>query len=373
MARLSIVVYSDIHHHYWQNGITEDDIMKIEDSVADLAKLTEADLILFGGDAFHLNNPPSSIRDNVDRAVYEQSRVCETARLLGNHDREMRSMHSAHSSSHLRYFKTDHRVTTMDQAQDYHFPRIGLTITAVPAGHRILTVRSRASSFHICAFHDILTGSVHDNGMKEAKGVSPDLFDVPEFDLVLGGDNHVPQKLDLKNVPGWYIGAPCQHDWGDSGQDRGIVSITLEEEMRLEHRAKVVDFIRVPGGGPDFVKKTIEVTSLDTAENTYINDPTLKGNIVKIILKGDARLLSSATRMQTLEKAILTKSGARQLKIITEPTVTFKELIPALKDSKTPEDDWKAYIASGKVDLNGVDPDVLIAMGLELLRNTGRG
>ena len=64
--------------------------------------------------------------------------------------------------------------------------------------------------------------------------------------------------------------------------------------------------------------------------------------------------------------------GARQLQIITEPTVVFKELIPAMKDSKTPEDDWKAYVAAGKLDMTGLDPDVLIAIGLDIVRTSRR-
>lgn len=362
-------VYSDIHHHYWQNGLTEDDIIKLEFEVLKLANLYGAKTILFGGDAFQAHNPPSSLRNNVDKAIMAQSASYEVIRLVGNHDREMKSMHSAHAGSHLGLLNTTQSVTVMDTARDYSFPELGLTITAVPAGHGIHTPGPRAFVFHICVFHDILTGSVHDNGMKEAKGVSPDVFDIPGFDLVLGGDNHVPQKIEFKNTRGWYIGAPCQHDWGDSDQDRGFIILTLESHA---DGVGIVDFNRVSSTSPKFIKKSMMVTNLTDVENVYANDSSLKGNVVKIILQGDARILANAQKVQLLEKTILARSGARQLKIITESTVTFKELIPAMKDSKTPEDDWKAYVAAGKLDMTGINPDTLIEIGLDIIRASRR-
>jgi DNA repair exonuclease SbcCD nuclease subunit len=366
---LSMICYSDIHHHYWQNGLTEADIMELEVDVNDLAKVYGAKAILFGGDAFQAHNPPSSLRHNVDAAVRAQAVGRQVIRLVGNHDRELGSMHSAHAGSHLEWLNTPNKVTVMDQAGHYIFPDLGLSIVAVPAGHGMPRVEARVSSFRLCVFHDILTGSVHDNGVKEAKGVDPAVFDIPGFDLVLGGDNHVPQQIDFQYTRGWYIGAPCQHDWGDSGQERGFIAITLEAR---QEGVGIVDFNRIPSHSPKFIKKMMAISSLTEVENTYVNDPSLKNNIIKIILQGDAKILSDVQKIQLLEKSIMSSSGARQLKIITEPTVMFKELIPAMKDSKTPEDDWKAYVAAGKLDMTGLDPDTLVEIGLDIIRTSRR-
>jgi DNA repair exonuclease SbcCD nuclease subunit len=278
-------------------------------------------------------------------------------------------MHSAHAGSHLEWLDTPNKVTVMDKAGHYLFPELDLSIMAVPAGHGMPRVEARVSSFRICAFHDILTGSVHDNGMKEAKGVDPAVFDRPEFDVVLGGDNHVPQSLYMTNTRGWYIGAPCQHDWGDAGQDRGFIAMTLEVRPK---GISVVDFNRIPSRSPKFIKKTMVVSNMSEVENAYATDTSLKDNIVKIILQGDAKVLADIQKVQLLEKLIMARSGARQLRVITEPTVVFKELIPAMKDSKTPEDDWKAYVAAGKLDMTGLNPDVLIEIGLDIIRTSRR-
>jgi DNA repair exonuclease SbcCD nuclease subunit len=366
---LAFIAYSDIHHHYWQNGLTEADIMELEVDVHDLAKVYGAKAILFGGDAFQAHNPPSSLRHNVNVSIRTQAETCQVIRLVGNHDRELGSMHSAHAGSHLEWLNTPHKVTVMDRSGHYLFPDLGLSIVAVPAGHGMPRVEARVSSFRLCVFHDILTGSVHDNGVKEAKGVDPAVFDRGEFDLVLGGDNHVPQILPFINTQGWYIGAPCQHDWGDTGQERGFIAITLEARSE---GVEVVDFNRIPSHAPKFIKHAMMVTNLGDVAVRFIADPTLKGNIIKIILQGDARVLSDTQRIQSLEKDILSNTGARQVRVITEPTVVFKELIPALKDSKTPEDDWKAYVASGKVDMTGLNPDTLLEFGLNIIRNTRR-
>jgi DNA repair exonuclease SbcCD nuclease subunit len=372
MKSLSFLSYSDIHHHQFDNGLTLEDSIAIEDQVIEIATQNNVDAILFGGDTYLLRNPPFTVRAAGDRALVKQAKRFRSFRLLGNHDREAKNAHSGHAAMHLREFQDSLKmpVTIMDQCGTYYFDDESgrrAAIHAYPAGHDPTTAFViDPNDINICVFHDMLIGSWQQNAVQALHGLDPSLFDRAAYDLVLGGDNHVQQKLNFVNTQGWYIGAPMQHNWGDAGQDRGFLLCNIAKDGT----ERLVTVTPIKALYPQFVKYELSVSSMQEIDDIVDRLPVRSGisDIYSITLKGNHDLLSKV-KLPKLQDKWVKQLKARSVMIVLEPVIVFKELIPELKRSKTPEDDWKAFVNSGKLDLDGMPPDQIIAMGLEVLHN----
>lgn len=370
------IAYTDIHHHAYDNGLTLDDTLGLEDQATKLANEYDAHLIIFNGDRFLSRNPSSSVRAAADRKMLlkvstgTRRVVCIT----GNHDRETKNAHSGHSMMNLQLFNNNNLVVLDERVRHRLIvDGVKLDIHAVPADQSLDTTPftfDATTDINICLFHNLVIGSWLQNGIKSPYGLDPKLLDLVEFDLVLGGDNHVHQQLDFKNNIGYYIGAPCQHNWGDVGQQRGFVTFSIVSDGT----GSVVDVSFVPSIHPKFinVKRTIDADS----KSQLLIDGVLKeignGNIVRLVLNGDYTHITSLVRKpQELADKIKVASKSRLVEVITEPTITFKDIIPALKQTKTPAEDWQAYVHSGLLNIGSCDPERVLSMGLETLHSVG--
>lgn len=379
MIEFRAVAYSDIHYHHYDNGLTINDINNIEAEVLEAAREHQANIILHGGDWFQARNPLHSLRAMRDANLKKKAQEFQMALLLGNHDREGRSAHSGHALMHLPVFKESvPNVLIMDERKRYRLDpsnsdlKMVLDIHAVPAGHsiEIAPFEEAGADLNLCMFHDMIKGSWQQNGIEAKHGLDPAVLDLPWFDLVLGGDNHVAQELKLSNTKGYYIGAPCQHNWGDAKQDRGYVKITVIKDggtkwVDVQHiLTKTPKFIKIQAtiDTPESAKNIVKTVAGWNADNRYI------GNIVHITLMGDGALLSKI-KAHVLEDQLAKEVKARKVQVTIEPTIVVREMVPELRTTRTPDEDWQVYIRSGKLDLDGVSQDQVISMGLEVLYN----
>ena len=213
MQHLRLLCYSDIHHHAdYHNGLVEEDIERVESHVTRLAVQHGVHAVCFLGDRFFLRTPPHSTRARADAALKERAdHGIPQIILLGNHDRETKNAESSHAFSHIDIFHESLKdVIVMANRTAYliTLKDIEFIIHAVPAGHSIqakpfeddVVYSNVVDPIRICMFHDLLAGTFLQNGVKALNGMAPALVDRPAFDLVLGGDNHVPQRLPLTNV-----------------------------------------------------------------------------------------------------------------------------------------------------------------------------
>jgi DNA repair exonuclease SbcCD nuclease subunit len=370
-THLRLLAYSDIHYAHYNNGLTLDDIKAVDEKALEIGLERNVDAWLFGGDWFADKNPDSGLRAIRDQYLARKADYGCVAVLVGNHDRETKGMHSQHNLNHVDIWDRDANITIMNTAGDY---RIGsdLVITAVPAGHRFKPMQRR-NTFNLCMFHDIALGSIQQNGQKALHGFDLANLDSPDFHLVLGGDNHVHQKLEMSATRGYYIGASLQHNWGDRDQARGFMYI---EMLNQDNKTSIVQIEHIDSDAPRFIEiedyvgadRSFKQIEVDTVRKY---GDALEGHIIKMILKGDASQLCSISKISTLEKSIGNAIGVRSVKIITEPTTVVKELIPELKTTKTPIEDWKAFVNAGK--LSGIDPDILIREGEDIINVVENG
>lgn len=366
-ARVSFAVYTDIHHHQWDNGLTEADVLAIEDEVCALANERDVDFTLFGGDRFFWRNPISHVRAAADEKLKQHLARRPYLAIVGNHDREAKNAHSGHSMMHLPMLlgpQLAENLIIASEAGLYQPPQIpNVAFWICPAGQAaVFSPRPHAcvAQFSIGVFHDIMHGSDLGMGHKADFGLAVETLDKDYLDIVIGGDNHVHQQLPLTNTVGYYAGAPCQHNWGDVGQRRGFMHVVLEEGQppRVEH---------IVSKAPRFLKFVHTLT--DKAEAARLERlvlPEYAGNIVQIILKGGIEVLSKVDTTK-MEKKLRATANARQLTVISDPTVSFQAIIPELQQSRSPTEDWDAYVNSGKLDTQGAPLERIKQLGQEIL------
>lgn len=369
MAKTSFLAWSDIHMGEYTNGLTEGDILALEDEVVSHADNLNVDFLLFGGDRFVSRNPPSHTRALADQKMFEKTARWPVVALVGNHCREIKNAHSGHSMMHLpTLLPKNHRLLIIDEAgvYDYWDAVPDVEFHAIPAGQRGAwqpTERQSSRPFAIMLFHDIIRQSMMANGRPAEYGMDRAALDQPYYDIVIGGDNHVYQNLHFKNTIGYYVGAPAQHNWGDSGLERGYLHVILESGQPPS-----VQFIE--SSAPKFISQQMELSDTDTTSSVVdwckINIPSLRRNIIKISILGSLKQCSkiNATKVE----ASLESLGAKRAICITEPIITYKALIPDLMKVQPPEADWQAYIRSGKIDIKGLNPDHIEAVGLDILK-----
>lgn len=251
---------------------------------------------------------------------------------------------------------------------------IEFIIHAVPAGHSIqakpfeddVVYSNVVDPIRICMFHDLLAGTFLQNGVKALNGMAPALVDRPIFDLVLGGDNHVPQRLPLTNVKGWYIGAALQHNWGDANQERGYLLINIFKDKN----SKLIETEFIPSCGPQFYKVNVvgdDIDSYDDIFKVIAKEPRKPNAIYNVHLL--LQNIKHKINKEELEIYLAERLSARRVTVVLESHVVFKELVPELKTSQSIDQDWSIYVNSGKMDLGGEDPKTIEALGAEILRH----
>lgn len=357
---MKLLCYSDVHHGAYSNGLILADTLSIEDQVFDLAQGHDVDAVINCGDRFASRNPPSSVRIAADLKIQRIAAEFPIVLLIGNHCREAKNANSAHSSLYLTEMCDVNNLLICDTAGQVCHPKLpDVIFDVIPAGQMgQYQFGNDSRAYRICLFHDIIKGSHLSGGMRADHGVEPITLDRKEFTVAIGGDNHTPQDLNFKNTTGFYCGAALQHCWGDTGQDRGFVLV--------EFSGGDVKYTRIPSKSPKFICLSVDIQSKDDIKKLESDSDVTCDEIVRLKLTGDLKLLNSINT-EKLEKKMLIKNQSRAFKIIVEPTIAFKALVPALQNSKTPADNWTIYIESGHADSTGCDIERIKSMGNEIL------
>ena len=236
--QLKFIAYTDIHYSkLGARCITIDDCAQIEAAVHQRAGEWGADFTIFLGDRFLKREPEDETKVRADR-IFKQSFFREAKyhhyHLIGNHDWTTNNREWHTSESLLTMNAGGHNFMMMGEPNTYSYDYCDHLIHALPAGFTFdfSKYTPRPDLLNIFVFHDMLYGSkLDDDGKATAQsGLSMPEMDRAEFDLVLAGDIHVPQRIPFKNTQGMYLGAVMQRTMADSNRPRGWTEFTATQD-----------------------------------------------------------------------------------------------------------------------------------------------
>jgi DNA repair exonuclease SbcCD nuclease subunit len=353
MAKL--ILFSDLHAHPFKqyatilsNGMNS----RLMDAINCIAQVYEhaiavgADVVLFGGDLFHVRKTIPVVAFN---AVYEQMAKFVGSRIPvimihGNHDQADRvgNVHSIHAfRSFLEVIDkpgwNEVRCANGEELQLMAVPYIEnipqlqeavSTPCPHPGAHKLLLGHLGIQGAKVGA--DFVYTNPHDAALSD--------LNVSAFDAVFLGHYHEYQQL-ASNA--WYIGAPLQHNWGDRGSTRGFILYDTETRTH-EH---------IPLTAPKFVQLA-EGEELVGGQDGFV------------------RLVSSAPWTEVTREAARAKMGARSLEIVRpkDASLTATPQRMVIDPAQSPEEVLEKYVLSGATNLDGLDDNYLIQMGREIMR-----
>lgn len=355
---MQFLVYSDIHHDDYNNGITEADVVAVEDQVTQYAVQNQIQYVFFLGDWYRATNPNRSVIAVAEESWKRRSDAgITTIVLVGNHDRWTKSAESGHAFVSAGIYKTDLRnIQVIEDIREFDLEDVHFL--CIPSGYeRHSTIvnynRSRDCTL-IVLFHGLVAGSALANGGSAGSGIHPDVLRSLEADLIIGGDNHTHQRLDdLLNCVSLYVGAPLQHNWGDRGQTRGFWYINQCVGYTPEIRF-------IPSCSPRFVRKKLEaINDLDAITKvSALLDIELGGNkgIVEVTFMGKY----AASLDADLIENTISQLGSRRQRVIID-RVYEKTQIAGVAEAIQPEDKWNAHVAG--TNTKELNPVLLSEMG----------
>lgn len=384
---MRLVAFSDIHYADYSTGVTVADVASVERAVTDFCLSSGIGVCLFCGDRYLSHEPQDYVRVISDQEQkYRNDKGIITFSLVGNHDLYAKAPVSGHSNRHLQTVWGEFlpNIVVMDELKTYRHPGAPrLAVHAIPACFEWTDGLLAAFDFqpgevNVLVFHDLLKGSVldHVTEYRAPKGQRIDLIDDARFHVVLGGDVHLPQRLDFKSTRGGYVGAAIQQSRKDRGNARGWLVVDIEGTDGTV-MAKT-SYIESPA--PRFVDLTWDLDAHAGALPTVADiegsvdgsyEDTTRGNIVDIVLVG------SRERLEAVPSDWHQKLKAElQAKRVNPPMKRSKSGVPVLKRSavsaqKSPVDDFQAFLGSGRAALDGNDPERLLAKAAPILARLG--
>lgn len=359
---MRIVLFSDLHAHplkpyatVLENGMNSRlaDAISIIRQVRDVALSVNADLVLFGGDMFHVRR---HIAVRAFNAVYEAMAEFALEKIPivmihGNHDQADR------------------------QGADYSIYAFQTFCTVIgkPGWYEVGT---KSQSVHLCAV-PYMENIEHLRDVIEDKPVNLKVSSAPHPQLFLGHlgiqgakvgadfvyvNPHDPAITDLsmekfdagflghyhehQQLPAsgnfWYIGAPMHHTWGDRDDpNRGCVVYDTEKRS----------FQRVPLKAPEFIEVSAKAGPSRDLEDSYV------------------RVISDRVWSDDEREDFRQKSGARSVEVEQLSNGVQKAATPRLQiqPGSSYQDLVERYVRSGLVPADDLDPDYLMMLGLEIL------
>ena len=368
---MRLVAYADWHVCTTWPFLQLDDFEQVANRICQYTAEHKPDVVLFLGDRFRARQPRGEIRVVADAALrrlaYVQAEhgglvVC----LVGNHDRVSESVGAQDSYEHIRLFHDVlPNVTVIREPGTYPFSQgaVDWLFHALPTGYQYDATKyqSDPSRINVFGFHGLVGGAYFDPKgavvIENGTVVSLADLDSSAWDVVLGGDVHIPQKFRLTRTVGGYVGATLRLTEADVNDWRGFLDVSVEKGK--------VEITRVDGGGPWFAAVQLGV---DPA--TWPDPALLAGAIVIATLKGTAAELRAIPDVRVR----LHFEGARIVRVHRRFDHEAPAFIPAITAASTPLDDAVAYIRSS--DRTGLDEARLIAkartaLGAEPARKGG--
>jgi len=356
---MRVLLFSDLHAHQFKpysitlpNGINSrlQDTLDILNQIKVIAESNKVGLILFGGDLFHVRRV---INVQTFNLVFEAIarlkliRGIQIGLLVGNHDQSDRSggVHSIYAFGSM--------VEVMDRVgwQAFVVGQEQLNILAV------LYFTNKQTTLELIKNAGITTG----NGPVAMLGhfgvsgalvgsnfvmIDKELMELEDlhsdnFNQVFLGHYHETQQL-APNVR--YIGAPIQHNWGDSGQDRGC--------LLWDTNTNKVNFI--PLRYPHFVRMNLD-------ELEHLPNLKVKGDFIRVVCPAGCR----PKQEEELKEQML-NLGARTVEFVEETvevqTISHGPYQPGM-DMETM---IRNFVLSSNVPM---DDNMLIDTGLSLYQS----
>ena len=352
-----VALFSDLHGHPFkpyatvlENGMNSrlaDAVSCIEQVVQHCVK-EDVDLVLFGGDLFHVRR---TINVAAFNAVYEAMAKFSVhgiplVMIHGNHDQADRAgtQHSVHA------FRTFCNVVD-DPGWMMVSGKSGepYAIMAVPYMENVEQLRQVVTT--PCPMSKVPKLMLAHLGIQGAKVGSDFVYINPHdagvedlnceaFDAVYLGHYHLHQQI-APNA--WYIGAPLQHNWGDRDQWRGFLIYDAEAKTHRKIPLKAPKFVEVADWAPDF-------ETIDT-DDCYVR---LVSRDVWTEQRIDEMREILACRSLEIAAPKEKKSTKAEPRIEVKPGASFSEIMGQ-------------YVRSGVHATHGLDDDYLMQIGREIL------
>lgn len=359
---MDFIAYSDIHHDDYTNGLTEDDVVSVENQITQYAIDNNIFTIFFLGDWYRATNPNRGVIAKAE-ASWKWRSDCgiKTYVLVGNHDRWTKAINSGHAFVAADIFKRDmENVFVYDSVEEFEIDNI--RFLCIPSGHenveKINSYSSVRNGTLVVLFHGLLAGSALANGATASGGIHPDILRSLEANFIFGGDNHTHQRLDdLLGCTSMYLGAPLQHSWGDRGQKRGFWHITIDP-ANYQYNPRFIStvhprFIRTKIDAKNEIDAVMKITQMLGTELSNGGD-----GIVEITFIGE---YAASLNIDTI-KNNLTHINLRRLKLSVDRTFEKLELARGVSNIDNPEDKWNHFVSNG-ADTKELNPALLSEMG----------
>jgi len=358
-----ILFKSDVHYHNYANGITLADIVDIDEQFYNLCLSEQPDIIVDCGDRFVSRNPNYEVLVAADTSMHKLAGLhIPIIFLAGNHDCVFKSHLKVNTIKHLDSYVEFDNLSILDTKRTHiQYVHDGpkdtrVAFHAIPAGFDTKnTFTDFSCDFNICIFHGTIDGSLY-MGDIVAEGHAPASdFECKEYDVVICGDNHKPQKIDcITQVDAYYVGAPAQHNWGDAGSKRGFLMLTLEKGKRPE-------VSRFNTRYPLFIKDAVNIASeADLVSHIQANISTYIGNIIKLTMCGTHDVLSAINTKQWRDTLI--SAGVRSISIHTD--IYRSDSTTVQRHVETDAESWVSFAAMKRVELpSDIDLDKMVEIG----------
>jgi DNA repair exonuclease SbcCD nuclease subunit len=357
---MRVLLFSDHHAHAFKpysnvlsSGINSRlwDSVQVLNQIAKLVKKHKVDVVLFGGDLFHVRGTLNVQTFNlVFDAIAHMRMYAQVGLLVGNHDQTNRTgdVHSVYSLGSVvrvmdkptwNAFQVD-AVTLQVFSLPYHSDK-DVLLQAVEQA-----VQSHPKGFHpaILLGHFGVTGAKVGGNFVLVDNHNLEVADLrfSEFDQVFLGHYHEPQQL-VVNVR--YLGATHHHNWGDVGSERGCWLWDTQENQKYSEPTLI------PLDAPRFV---VVEHGVPVERDDVVN------NYVRVQFQGE---LDIAVRLRAEED--LYGLGARVVEFVdldpTKATVNVGSFHPGM--------DINEMISSYAYEYGSeiLDTDYLISIGQALM------
>lgn len=258
---MKILLFSDLHAHNFKpyatilpNGMNS----RLADAVSCINQIRSfcedptngIDLVLFGGDLFHVRR---NINVTVFNAVYDaiakfQESGIQLAKIHGNHDQADRKgeQHSLHAFTEICDVFIEPCWCVFETPSGEKCNVLGIPYTEnIEQLRDVVKEDPPEPDFPTLMLgHFGVQGALVGADFVYINPHDPTVEDLnaEAFDHVFLGHYHLHQKV-ADNVH--YIGAPMQHNWGDSGQNRGFLVYDTETKEIERHYCESPWFVEV--------------------------------------------------------------------------------------------------------------------------------